>query len=1186
LIRTSVPDGMRLDVGMDGTAEWSLDRPAFGILGLQNGLVNGDVWTSRSIAPSSTASLEVALPTRGVKAFSFAVASPTAVIANPFLAMGVNGQDILSRNLANINDLTVISLTSSELQTLNDALIQASNTHGLSDLPMATVELRIGSSLSSSTLLFGGVFAPYEANVSLAVNAASPLVMSLNHALANTVPVSGQRTVSLPVRMDGTGSVYLTVNNLESQASVKALTLELTNVSDTLVPGNDWIELKSTFDFSPLSITDALTHARQSGWQVELQLVGERQQSSLRCPVSSLPVTPVSISACTASGTALVWFDEGLSGSVSVKGSGQFFEALHHFKFPDGWDDEASAVLSVRLISTSGPMLPVTAMLGLGNDQGVENDIEVKSWSVVSSQGIRSTAQHPYLRSGQLVTVEVVMGFEGTDEGTPRSGQALIRFLVDGSEYATTSVFQRGVAQFAWNVPSGRPSIGLGIEVIPLRGQGVVSLVPLSHTFLFDNVAPTLMDSSVEEFDSRDVSPQNVLTFLVADRPHLPTHAEGFVWRSWLDDVNGNGVYDYGEQQMNSLTLPSNLSSLMGEYTLSIDSSMAAQGDYFLGWLVIADSAGYVMQGGGNPSNPMFHVQLNSNGAPSLGATTLGWPDGKQNPWFHPGEKNQISVPVWEQNGIFDLEEINLALASNTVHPSVVSWNKTTRSCTSSHVFIEIDSCALVSMDEDDLFSRNGQFLVNFTIEWGYDPDTSVVRIPQITMRDQSGQTNMFILEPLGWRFSGELAIDPSSIRIQLEGEDPNALGYWVKPRTSFGVSGDLVWHRTGLIPNQDLDVVMRLGEQDVELQAVNGSFVGSMLAPLTDGAYGLFGNLYDAPNGAVYRGEDSAFVWFIVDNQAPRVTAVDRPGFNNVLAETMWKDLQIELRLSENAQLDESSLRLHWSLNEAGLGLNSYVYDNGSLPLEVMGERLSGESIPVRCVLDLDALMLPVFRTKAVELRIWVTGADEAGQTIDSVFNDIDAPLRVWTLEQRIPLFDISPVELKPPSDIRQGDLIEVAAMISNNGLADGEANVVLELVESTGARTRLDARVMSVQSGEQVLYQFLWTPGREGTQWLELSIINGPNAQSSTVLVAEERSEGVLGTISSVNPVLLAVVGLMVLGLLGLLVIGLRREPAPILPTAAQARPKTVAPLPQPKSGPYGATSEVASPGENPYK
>ncbi len=393
------------------------------------------------------------------------------------------------------------------------------------------------------------------------------------------------------------------------------------------------------------------------------------------------------------------------------------------------------------------------------------------------------------------------------------------------------------------------------------------------------------------------------------------------------------------------------------------------------------------------------------------------------------------------------------------------------------------------------------------------------------------------------------------------------------------------MWFRTGEVPQQDLDVELQLGENTVELEAVNGSFSGNMLAPLQDGTYGLFGDLFDAPNGAVYRGDGSAFVWFIVDNEAPRVTAVDKPGFNNVLGEEMWSDLKFELRLAENARLDESSLRLHWSLNEAGLGLNSYTFDNGSLPLTVMGERLSGESIPVQCTLDLDGVMLPVFRTRAVELRIWVTGEDEAGQTIDAIFNDIDAPLRVWALEQRVPQFTLSDVEFSPKADIRKGDLIEVAAVVNNIGLADGEASLVLELVESSGARTRLDARTMNIQSNEQVIYQYLWKPGREGSQWLELSIINGPNAQSPTVLVDEERTEGVLGSIGSVNPVMLGVVGLLVLGLLGLLVVGLRREQPPALPVAAPA--KTVAAIPSPPSseGPYG-TQQVASPGENPYQ
>ena len=124
--------------------------------------------------------------------------------------------------------------------------------------------------------------------------------------------------------------------DLESQASVKALDLVVSNVTDTLVPGVDWVESVGSFDFAPLGITDALTHAKQSSWMVELHIAGAQQQSKLRCPVASLPITSTSLAACTASGTALLWFDEGQTGSVSVVGSGQFLEVRHHFRFPGG----------------------------------------------------------------------------------------------------------------------------------------------------------------------------------------------------------------------------------------------------------------------------------------------------------------------------------------------------------------------------------------------------------------------------------------------------------------------------------------------------------------------------------------------------------------------------------------------------------------------------------------------------------------------------------------------------------------------------------------------------------------------------------------------------------------------------------------------------------------------------------
>ena len=116
-------------------------------------------------------------------------------------------------------------------------------------------------------------------------------------------------------------------------------------------------------------------------------------------------------------------------------------------------------------------------------------------------------------------------------------------------------------------------------------------------------------------------------------------------------------------------------------------------------------------------------------------------------------------------------------------------------------------------------------------------------------------------------------------------------------------------------------------------------------------------------------------------------------------------------------------------------------------------------------------------------------------------------------------------------------------------------------------------------------MIYQHLWKPGRDGSHWLELNIVNGPGAQSTTVFVDEPRSDGVLGTISTVNPALLVIVVLLTVGLLALLVFGMRREQAP---EAAHVpnNAKRVAALPNASSGPYGAEQAARSPGENPYQ
>ena len=62
---------------------------------------------------------------------------------------------------------------------------------------------------------------------------------------------------------------------------------------------------------------------------------------------------------------------------------------------------------------------------------------------------------------------------------------------------------------------------------------------------------------------------------------------------------------------------------------------------------------------------------------------------------------------------------------------------------------------------------------------------------------------------------------------IDLPGEENNSLGYWVQPRTTFAVEGDVVWYRTGTPPTQSLDIELTLGENNLEASVVNGTFGG-----------------------------------------------------------------------------------------------------------------------------------------------------------------------------------------------------------------------------------------------------------------------------------------------------------------------------------------------------------------------
>ena len=112
----------------------------------------------------------------------------------------------------------------------------------------------------------------------------------------------------------------------------------------------------------------------------------------------------------------------------------------------------------------------------------------------------------------------------------------------------------------------------------------------------------------------------------------------------------------------------------------------------------------------------------------------------------------------------------------------------------------------------------------------------------------------------------------------------------------------------------------------------------------------------------------------------------------------------------------------------------------------------------------------------------------------------------------------------------------------------------------------------------------------------WLEVQIMGGETAQTPTLRVKEAESDGFLGTVSEVNPIMLGILGILSIVLVGLLVFGLRSEPQrrpqsqKKLTTRLQKAEGSLPTLTQeqsiPQQGPYGAQTASADVGQNPYQ
>ena len=1076
----------------------------------------------------------------------------------------------------------------SELANINNILSQSPSDLDLNGFKLAELTVKLGSSSTATSVHVGGFLATYDAELNLEFSGTDPLIIGINNALMNTIATNGVREITIPVRMASTGSIKLTVNSLTYSPSISPVSITVSNVTDTFTPSMNWIDVTSIFDFSTVGINNPYDYVRANGWLVDFNLIGKENSAQLRCSTLALPIIGPAVSSCIESGIELIWSDLGANGVVSMSDSSSLLEITHRFKFPVEWDDEEFLVVSTNLVSGTGPMLPISKSFGLGNSLGVENDISVKDWEVVGLNGIGSDINYPYLKKGEPVTVKVHLGFEG-DEGTsPRTGHALVRLLVDGNEYGSSSIINNGVASIQWVVPSVGEDVELEIDVLPLKNQDVSYEVARQIEFGYDSVSPQLLYMNVDEFDHFESSPSKSLEFTITDRPVLPSQAEISIWRSWSDDLNMNGDIDEGEYFTKELQIPSNLMTLEGVYHYNLDTSSAPDGGYARGWITVADSAGNVLPDSGNMTNPLFNLLISSDGSPQLGYSELAWEFGML-PWLHPGENITLQIPVWDKNGVTDITNLELDLSINQPDSSTISWNRQTDICSSSTLYIEILTCSMVGETGTGLFTNSGEFTVTFQLKWGFDPDDSVIRTPNLILSDLKGQSTVVQLTELNWRYSGEMSVDQSSIEYSITGNSGSSSGAWVMAREEIEISGLLKWVKTDRTVNQELQLMYNLGLNIANVEYTSGMFNGTIISPASTGNYALDIALLNAPNGASITPPSSPLLWFIVDDTAPSIVSIDSPSLIDVIKEDLWSDLNLRFTMSENLFLDEESVYLSWEVHRSGFGFASSSIANGTDLIQILGGQPFGDRINAEMSINLESVIPVETRTESLELRIWVSGSDMAGNTFGSVSDEIFSPFAVWQLEQQLPEYVLAQPSIGTNNDVTVGTPLDLSVVIQNIGQSDGFAQLRVERVESNGARTIIHTQEVKVQSGGSGFFNHRWTPDRDGSMWIEFIIVGGPTSQTETFYASDGESDGFFGGIAEINPVLLIIIFLLIASLIGLIVFGLRTPSANnnqrLSPTKNYPKAGGQIPMPQQESH-YAQQQVVTSPGDNPYQ
>ncbi|MBT7938193.1 MAG: hypothetical protein HN696_03410, partial [Euryarchaeota archaeon] len=1116
---------LSIDMAHDGVKEWALDDITLGWLGHQNRFANGERSHQMIMQPSISEQIEIVLPQIEVQSFSMDLTPVGTEVKNLEVDVLVDGQVILERDFGTTDKSVMLNFSQEELTNLTMALESAPTTV-LSDA-FATARMTLSISGTTGVLLARGLSIIQQPELTLEFDSQSALLTALNDEVADKIGSGGIIEVPLTLKMALPGAVKVSIVSINTSHASMTSNLNWANDSITLTPSavNYEVEAKHLVFNGSMSA-------------VQLDFISPVHRVSF---LQQMDGTITQLSG--QQGLVFLSSEGGLSND---SGSEVFTD--HAFQISRDWNDEPWLDFRIRPVMDNGVRgLSKVEKFGQGPMQGIENDIEVISWSVTNDAGKKVPFDSPYLRSNTWVDVNVNMHFEDLPQQTPRSGEVDVNLYLDGVKKANGTVDSNGTATLSVLVPSSAELIVFTIMVEAGDSQEIFFRVKDNHSFNTDSLAPILLASNIRFYDHRPSSQAQLLEFNIGDVPVLPHAGKLMLWRSWIDDSDSNGIPDAGEHYTMAMQVPTQLNTSEGIYSAHVNDLSGAQGDLVSGYIVMTDAAGNALIGGGGPGwdNHLFLYQIKEDSAPLVHTTSAGHVGGNI-AWIHPGEEQHMQFPFDEANGRSDIASVRVELASTVPSsPMAVIWSASTGVCSTSDQYLEILSCGVLSRSGDESpFASDLVFDLEFKIDWTMPVDTSTQREPTIEVLDRAGQGSYSILPHLRWKYSTDLMIDASSISITVGSISQDANGAWVKPGQTASVSAIINWQDSVTLAEQLFDVSGRFNGKNIRSISENGSFTIDVVMPSVSGEHALVLALDNLPTNANDMTDpDDVTIWFVVDATSPSISEVVAPRPGATLSLDSLSNVLVEFRIQEEIKMQQEDLMLNWQVRRID---SNMPLAEGMVEAEFSDSRNSGIAIPAQGLIDLsDILPMETYEDQLV-LEVWVSGQDSAGNAFSTFGNSASQAMASWNIQMVEAMFKLSE---NPSTSVGGmafvGDDVIIDVQVVNYGLKEGSVDVLIEVVDIDGSRLVILESTVPINYDESELLRADWQVKKTGEFHFVVSLDDVEVGSTDSIIISQSVDEDWLsGSIIGVEPIFIWVFFMLLLALLVVLGLFMKGE------------------------------------------